>query len=169
MSTEGFIDVGDVVSATLGFVALGISWWQVRRSDTHAKLNVRPYLSITRSKNEQDALIRVTVKNCGLGPAIISAYGMTVNNEKVSVSQMEHFQNVLKSAGVVGMKVDQGSFLPGDVISSNDEMMLLIVNKARFEEGQDLDSFMRRVNFCIDYRSVHGDHFKLKANGASGF
>jgi hypothetical protein len=172
MQNSDYIALASAFIATLAFGATMWQGWITRR---HNHLSVRPLLvwHVARNNSPEFAEITFSLKNKGIGPAIISDRYFTVRGERfiptglktdevqelVQTTLARQFEYTLRQFGLPG---NDAAILPQEEIT---------VAKIAFHRmGPDVLTEVAKsidyIEFCTDYKSLYGHKFKLRTDGS---
>lgn len=154
-------ELADFVSATLGFVALGLSWWQVRRGERLMRLSARPLLTFNNSHFQKSYVYCCEVRNSGLGPAIITAFAIKIDGKLCDLSNEEEASAAFANVPAQNVRLCHGNYTPGDAIAPNEGLAILRIDEAELLGGSHLCDVLSHIEFKIDYMSVYGDRFSI--------
>ncbi|MCE7995728.1 MAG: hypothetical protein HEP71_27360 [Roseivirga sp.] len=129
--------------------ALVVSVWQVRTSQEHNKLSVRPYLYFFTSWN--DGTWQVQMFNEGVGPAIITRVDYTYKG--VTHHQID---DLLRAMDMMGKRINSTNF--------NGESPYSVGRASLFLHLDRSDSVHRKslgVNVSVKYESIYEEPFEL--------
>ena len=151
--------------AVIALAALGVSMWQGYIAREHNKLSVKPHLVINRTVFDE-MLIKYTLRNNGLGPAIIESYEIFVDGKKCEGECEEKIKSILKNLNI--KRIQHRSFTPSNnqAISINEKLILLEFEKQGLSESnkERLKSSKNSIEFQIKYKSIYGDNFTFQGN-----
>lgn len=169
MTPSDIIATCSVLVAVFAFVETA---WQAWLSHRHNRLSVRPLLvwHINRRDDPKRAGITYSIKNLGLGPAVIRERYFTKDGERfvapgIPIDEVKAFVE-----HVIGQQVQYHlhSFgLPGKdaAIPSQGEVVVIDIEFPTL--GQDLLPTLRGmagdIAFHIKYESMYGEPFSLEA------
>lgn len=169
MTSSDIIATCSVIVAVLAFAATALQTWLSHR---HNKLSVRPLLvwHISRRNETTSCGVTYSVRNLGLGPAIISDRHFTKDNVRFSAPKVaanevnafvefslgERIKYHLKSFGMPG----KDSAIPsqGEVIIA--ELYFPTIAPRNFEIVEKLAG---NINFHVKYKSIYGECFEFNA------
>jgi hypothetical protein len=154
-------ELADFVSATLGFVALGLSWWQVRRSEKLMRLSARPILTFNNSHFQKSYVYCCEVRNSGLGPAIVTAFAIKIDGKLCDLSDEKEAKAAFDNLPAENVRHCHGNYTPGDAVAPNESLIILRIDEADLLGGSHLCDVLSHIEFKIEYMSVYGDRFSI--------
>lgn len=167
MTTSDIIATCSVIVAVLAFFATA---WQAWLSHRHNRLSVRPLLvwRISRRNDPTSAGIAYSVKNLGLGPAIIRDRYFTKNGERFTPPGMAIDEVKAFVEHVLGQQVEYHLHtfgLPGKdtAIPSQDEVVVadIVFSTPGADLLPTLQEMAGVIGFHINYESMYGETFSL--------
>ncbi len=172
MQNSDYIAIASAFIATLAFGATIWQGWITRR---HNHLSVRPLLvwHVARNNSPEFAEITFSLKNKGIGPAIISDRYFTVRGarfhpsglktdevqELVTTTLAGQFQYTLRQFGLPGNEA---------AIVAQEEIIVakIAFHRMRPEVLTEVAKSFGYIQFCADYESLYGHKFKLRTDGS---
>ena len=119
------VDLVIAVSAlVVSVLAMAATWWQTRVVAQQLSAQVWPYVTVSSNLSANE--LRVTVRNVGLGPALVRSAVLTVDG------RAQH--SILDAMAAVGIRggrhrrVDLSSLSPGEVIPAGGDVVLADVS-----------------------------------------
>lgn len=161
-----------ICSVFIAMCAVYATYWQTQHSRRHSELSVRPLLCWHKKKKTTDAgcIVTFTVKNLGLGPAIVRKRFFTVGSEKFDVEPDDDGLVETVASKAIGDKFvfrvlqsgtpGEGSALP----SSGDFLIaeLLFAGMGTNAAEAALRS-LPDLDFVVEYESMYKERFRLSA------
>ncbi|MET2947791.1 hypothetical protein ABXV18_06790 [Vibrio owensii] len=171
MSKEaGFIDIvlSDPIATAacfVAFLAVFIAIWQGYEQRRHNRLSVRPLLSrITR--NGKGANLSISLKNMGLGAAIIKDVHFSIDGRKYEVSNVSDYSKLFYAVGVQHLA---GQFLccsvgKQAVLAPNDSVNLIELPEGAYDENEHVDiiTALSKIRVDANYESIYKEKFTTK-------
>lgn len=173
MTSSDIIATCSVLVAVLAFIATA---WQAWLAHRHNRLSVRPLLvwHIGRYNGQSSSGITYSVKNLGLGPAIIRDRFFTIdrNRFKPPATSTDEVSTFLESILARGVEYHLKSFgLPGKdaAIPSQAEVVIADINFPALSPSQlgTVEEMAGDIGFHIRYESLYGESFDFKVVGKS--
>jgi hypothetical protein len=165
-------DYTAICSAFIALCALFATIWQSRATIHHNKISVRPHLIWHTSRNNLPGKCVVTfsIKNHGLGPAIIRNRFFTLNGERyrpnVAMNEVEEFINHAFGKRINLTVLRYG--LPGgdaSMLQGGDFVIAEIsFNDIPSDKLWSLEHIVGNIDFIANYESLYGEKFKLQAS-----
>ena len=157
-----------ICSVIVAACALGISIWQGILARQHARLSSRPLL-VVRFNIEKTA--GLSIRNSGLGPALLTGLWATYKNGKFSLLIGDEFYRLLEA-----MSPDKSRFIGSSIrlqvpntnsAIAADEIIHLISVESDYEAV--MDSFVThfsRVALRMSFKDMYGNNFeRFEASG----
>jgi hypothetical protein len=168
MNNSDYIALG---SAVISCCALFGTIWQAWLSHRHNRLSVKPFLvwHIARRNVSQDSsAITFSIKNLGLGPAIVKERYFTKNEERfkppgLATDEVQDFTSHVYGKNLVYILRQYG--LPGKeaAIASGQEIIVADIEYPGLN-FQDLRMAIEKagnVGFHVIYESIYGERFEM--------
>jgi hypothetical protein len=162
------------IVATVSLVTTVHHSYAVRQ---HNKLQVRPHLVIDScldsTVNEGHHTYQLSIKNVGLGPAIVLNYKLSLGGVKVKDGEnlFAEFVKLVnsKTEATGNVRFNTGYISTGEAIDKSQEVLLfraIIPFKDRtFTEGRALaKKLAAEINFVIEYKCHYGSKFQIARN-----
>ena len=158
-------------SLFIALMAMIATFWQANISEEHNRRSVIPYLVVDKPIYKEDGSFSLSIKNDGLGPAIITGVDFHINEKLLTLFSEIEWQKVdevIKSELGHSMTEYPVMFhgMKGKlVIPPNEKFELFSIDKKYVDEAtvnyaMELYDFLK-PSFC--YRSIYGDLFFLKS------
>ncbi|SMM98369.1 hypothetical protein SPONN_2281 [uncultured Candidatus Thioglobus sp.] len=143
-------------------------WFTIKQSKEtvrHNKLSLRPFLNAHVDTTKENQVI-VTVKNNGLGTALITKLLIYIDDKEVggrnqvkqavfNVVNPNIYNYILKDYGLID---DNGTAL-----AKGDKFILLgyEIEKPHNHTLEDVKPYLRRLSMCIEYESLYEEKFTI--------
>jgi hypothetical protein len=169
MTPADKIAVAAVFIAACAFV---VTLWQAHVARTHNKLSVRPLLVWNRDRSITDAGVEdtFTVRNCGVGPAIIKqrfflVNGLTYQAPKGSGDEVEALVHAMFGEPLPCQLKQHGLPGVGTAIPSGEELVIakLFFRNYRSETVDATIKALPKIAFHINYESLYRESYTLVA------
>lgn len=128
----------------------------------HNKISVIPKLTTFSHKyflQESTSVVqlKVTLSNCGLGPAVIKNYEILVDNIPAIVKEPGEYFQVVQGAVSSTLDIQRCRFtlLRKETVIAHGEEMVIADIYAAFTNSQQLDEF-KKFHIKISYESLYG-------------
>lgn len=147
------IDFAPWVAVAISILALGVTFWQAHLARMHNKLSVRPCL--VGHSSCSDDLYSLTVRNDGLGPAIITAARVSVHGVLVEGQGGELVQKAFGE--VEGVELIEHEFFYIEFVLPAGHSISIC--KVRFlKEVCDKDWYLAsKLSLEIEYKSAYNE------------
>jgi hypothetical protein len=146
--------------------ALGLTIFQARQAWKHNRLSVQPRLTTysslyTDEKDSHITYVTSTLKNCGLGPALIKSFTVVVGDDKISASEPTHLIDIAKrhTNGRILLEKCMFGVLRKESLLSKDETFE-IAKVAFLDPTPDQLAQARTIHIIIGYESAYGEKFE---------
>lgn len=129
--------------------ALVVSVWQVKISQEHNKLSVRPYLDFFSGWN--GSTWRLDMSNEGVGPAVITRVDYIYNG--VTYNELD---DMLNAANLKAKRTNSTNFGKNSPFAVEKTVVFLELNRQ--------DSVLRRplgISISVKYQSIYEEPFEL--------
>ena len=155
--------IGANAAAIIALCALFVATYQVVATRRHNRLSVRPHIEVTPNRT-LDTLGRfaVTLRNNGLGPAIIESYEVTLDDKPIPLAESSVAEGMI--AGLIKKPLQQFSYfriLSNMAIAKDQEVVLLSITFGILsrEEYDATIKLLDRLGARIKYRSMYREPF----------
>ena len=128
--------------------AVIVSIWQVRLSQRHNQLSVRPYLDFF-SGYQEASVWEVTLTNEGVGPAILQKMEVTYKGET-----RNNWDFVLQDSLMRKIWLNSAVFAPPSPFAANKEITLLKLNREEVKGPLG-------IKVRLEYESIYEEKFDL--------
>ncbi|CAI2291053.1 MULTISPECIES: hypothetical protein [Vibrio] len=157
-------DVIALSAAIIAFVTAIVSIWQGALNRKYYRLSTKPHLIIDQTRNEE-VPTEFTLKNNGLGPAIIISFDVFVDDVLIETDECP----VVKALSVIGAtRINLRIHTPsvGEAIAVSSEIIILGIVDGPYSEStlQALKQLDCSVKFKIVYESMYGEKFTYIGN-----
>lgn len=136
----------------IAVLAVVISIWQVRISQEHNRLSVRPYMDFFYGWATQD-IWQLTLSNEGVGPAIIKEVKFFFKGK-----EYERWGDVLKAAHLYERRTNSYTFTGDTPFAVQKQVHFLELNT------KDLQLNTVGIKVLIHYESIYKEKFQLEIN-----
>lgn len=172
--------LGDNVASIIAACAMGATFWQAMITRRHNKLSVKPHLTLKtaiETSGESRYLVSLSIKNTGLGPAVIQDFNLFIDDKKINLLPndescarlSEHIYSAFSffdgyPNGQSLYASAKGSFLlKGEILPEKSERILYELDAPK-EVGLGFDdtqatNLLNRVFFDIKYKSLYNDSY----------
>jgi hypothetical protein len=161
-----------ICSAVIALCALGATFWQTKHSKQHSLLSVRPLLCWHKSKTATGVgcFVTFTVKNLGLGPAVIHKRFFSLNGERLETESDDTGLVELVTKKAIGDKfvvrvLRSGLLGAGTALPSEGDFLIaeiLFVGMETSAAEAALRS-LTELDFVVEYKSMYEEPFTLSA------
>lgn len=162
------MESSDIIAISTAFIALCALFttvWQSHLTRRHNKLSVKPSLSFDENIQQNGVDVKYSVKNAGLGPAIIKVFALVIDGKKYSITTAE---DVYRAFEILGIKLHEYDwsmqlFKAGSSIAVDEIFDLLSFPKCTLdvEFNQKLRDVLPRLDFHIEYECFYGNRFTM--------
>lgn len=168
-TTESVTALGAVFTA---FVALAVGVWDNVESRRHNRLSVVPHVSLTTTLNTSQTdsahVGLLTVRNEGVGPAIIRSVRIRVRDDDYRDQEFETWGEARGAIErILDVKVTGRAELEdGSVLGTGRQLDLVTVEttgpipRVRVGDGHPFGRLLMRLSVQIHYESVYGDRYE---------
>lgn len=155
----------EYISLIIAFLALLLTFWELRVNRAYNKMSIRPLLVITQHFGGSQERYGIAVKNAGLGPAII-------NNCQVMIGKIEMKENggdhgwdaAIKELNLTSsIKLKKTIIAPNGKIAHGDRLWLLYIDDESIND-ENIDEVQKaiensRLDVKITYESMFGKEY----------
>ncbi len=150
-----------VSAIVIAVVSIVVSVWEGLETRKHNRLSVQPRLEISFNTNRDG--FGYSLRNAGLGPAIITDKRIYVDGSEISESGFSGYEKLLKLLGLDDRLNNQGAVGPGVAIESGNEKIILFFTYHDDDDRESLfQTIFQRMAFQIDYTSVYGEPYTAR-------
>ncbi|WP_394540117.1 hypothetical protein PRJ39_06060 [Lysobacter enzymogenes] len=152
----------------VALLALGYAIWQGKRSAedrrqdrrdaaNDLKLRARPTLVLVWDINARDCTISVTLKNVGLGPAVLERIEYHYEGERFDILTPEVFQRIIALEGMGDARAERHTpgLATGTMMPIGEPYCLFAVSNV--DRGYDFTAIAQRLKFVLHYASIYGE------------
>lgn len=157
-------------AALIALAALGYSIYEGRLARAHARLSVRPRLDFSLRVSPAFDRFSLSVKNRGLGPAVIVRHDYTANGKSRKQlreeAQVESWDQ-LSAYISFPEKLNWGYFPEGSLIQTGEEEEL-VGTDGRYtpERAKLFRQALRKLVITLEYQSLYADEpLRVEFNG----
>jgi hypothetical protein len=160
-----FLDmtIQELVTLTVAISALFFSGWQLFTQRCHNKLSVKPYLSLQHKW--EDGVRLVSLKNVGLGPAIICEHSFKYKNKPVPFQVSQHIEELADDLLGGGYYSGGKSIEKDQVLEIGESINFLGLywheQHDPYEAKSNVIKFLEKASFTVKYKSMYGQKQKL--------
>ena len=149
-------DVIAICSLVIAFFSFAITIWQGWVLRRHNRLSVKPLLDFNR--NVRPDKILISLKNHGVGVAVINSIHIT-NNEETDYFGRDSLEGLAKKYSTGDLYYEFIQAEPGTALAAGDEVRLLMVNlqNASAEERKALAYMLGESRIHVKYESIYGE------------
>lgn len=133
--------------------AVVVSVWQVRLSQKHNRLSVRPYLDFFSGWTAEREW-EMTLSNEGVGPAILKKQEYSFGGKTYGT-----WDEVLKAANIFEQRINSTTFSPNSPFAADKTIVFLKLDRTEAELSKPIG-----ISVKISYESVYEEPFELKIN-----
>ncbi|WP_421189257.1 hypothetical protein [Aeromonas enteropelogenes] len=151
-------------AAIIAFSTTIVSIWQGYLNRQYYRLSTRPHLLIDQILY-QDIPMEFTLKNNGLGPAIIISFDVIIDERYIKTTECP-VTKALSALEVTGTNNSIHTITEGEAISVGGEVTILKIEDEPYPDEiisaiKELD---RCVKFRVVYESIYGERFTYLGN-----
>lgn len=148
----------EAITLTVAISALFFSGWQLFTQRRHNKLSVKPYLSFQHKW--EDGVRLVSLKNVGLGPAIICEHSFKYKNKKVPFEVSQHIEELADDLLGGGYYSGGKSIEKDQVLEVGESINFLGLywheQHDPHEAKRNVIKFLEEAVFTVKYKSMYG-------------
>lgn len=134
----------------IAVMAVVVSVWQVRISQAHNRLSVRPYMDFFYGWNN-DGYLELQLSNQGVGPAIIQKVEYFYDNQK-----FKSWDEVLRKANLIDRRKNSYTYTGNSPFASGKEVSFLVLDIKETETN-----LITPLRIVIHYTSIYEENFEL--------
>lgn len=148
-------------SLIVSICALGLTIQQIKATHKHNRLSVKPLLATTLVKdnfstNQDEWVVTASIRNCGLGPAIIKDFKVLLDGYSIRASTPDELGSSVKRALAADISGSYfGVLRHGHVLNVGESFDLakIVVRSPTPKQQQVFEQF----HVCVTYESAYGD------------
>ena len=148
------------IFSVLGFfTALGIAVGQFRSARSIAKASVRPRLNF--ATRIQDDVVRLSLENNGLGPAINKEVDLFLDGKKLPDASYRTLEGTFRALDLVVLKPEGATLCAGQSLrgGASEVVFKFGLVKDRHFSYEDLERELLRITYVVRYLSLYGEEF----------
>jgi hypothetical protein len=152
-------DIIAICSVVIASAALIVTVWQGIVIRRHNRMSVAPHVRIEQRWTSKR--MTFVLRNCGMGPAIISDLKLKVDGKVFPESQLKMYLGVFK---LLDIDINRTRiFVPDsrDAISPNEEINLMDLDYTNVQGNTDsaLRQIDKRLGISLEYESIYEEKF----------
>lgn len=160
------LSLQEAITLLIAISALIFSGWQLLTQKSHNKLSVKPYLSLRH--NWKDGVRTVSIKNVGLGPAVITDHLFKYKKKVVPFSVAQDIINIAEDL-LGGGYYSRGTPLEtGQVIELGESVIIFGVfwheQHDQHNARDAVISFLEDTEITVEYKSMYDQKLKLDSS-----
>lgn len=156
--------LGDNAAETIALCALLLTVYQFIATRKHNRLMVTPHLCLSTNTSQSDSEyeFEALIKNNGIGPAIIKAFKLYINDKELSVPEIDDLR--FKIQDLLQRTINGFSFIVFNidyVVSEKDEELFLYFSipiKLNTNVNEFKDQ-LNKIDLYIEYQSMYGQTY----------
>lgn len=153
-----------ICSVFIAVAALFIAVWQARATRVHNRLSVKPQLVFERKVDNLPPVAQIILKNNGIGPAIVRAFDVQVDGNKIQPFDASKWETIVNEIGIQYKHFNGQNLECGTIIGIGDINQILNVDTSGSQPVRDVFDALFRINIIIEYESIYGKKFDLVLN-----
>lgn len=157
--------ISDNAAAVIALCALGLAIYQAFSTRRHNRLSVRPRLFVVpnRALSPGIGTFSVTLRNGGLGPALISGFEVLLDKKPASLDDRNIATALIGT--VVGKPLSRFQYhllSPASVVAKDEQLVLLEIAfpAASTQDYETVLAALERLAVRIRYSSMYGENFE---------
>lgn len=160
IAQDGGIDITAVASVVIAAVALGFTAWQMRLQRSHNQKMSLPYLSGWTHHGHDPELCVYTLENVGLGPAMVTAIRLEVDEQQIEGEGSDLIENAADLL-LDGVSSERGwaMFTVGEMLPVGRKYEVLSVQPSHHAAKDITARIKSRAHLVIHYESILGEKF----------
>ena len=157
ISSDRIISFSAIIIAIVSII---VAIWQGIEFRNYNRLSVKPLLDISYSLNYDKNLVEFTVKNYGMGPAIIGEATAKVDSSEYIINDTNQLFQFLNKLGIDKVPVTFNNLELGGIILPNEHFNIFVVEIHSLEKlGINTNTLINNVNIKIKYKSLYNEEF----------
>ena len=157
------LSLQETITLVVAVSALFFSGWQLLTQKRHNKLSVKPYLSFQHEW--KDGVRAVSLKNVGLGPAIICSHEFKYKKKIVPFAVAQHLADLADDLLGGGYYSGGKTLDVSQVIEVGESINILGLSwheqHDEREARSNIVTFLEESEITVVYKSMYGDKQKL--------
>ena len=154
-------------SAAIALCAFGVTIWQVRTSQKHNRLSVKPFLTTWRDFDLDTHHYSIQLLNNGVGPAVINSFNIIVDGKAIPGRPSDLVENALKLLFPGCNYVSYHSYVgPGYIMSPKEQRHLVEIrfSSPNIPTPDQVKQNIERARLIIDYESIYAEKYCLDSD-----
>jgi|GEM_PF-1276769 len=160
------ISLQEAITLVVAISALFFSGWQLLTQKRHNMLSVKPFLSFRHKW--KGGVRTVSLKNVGLGPAVICNHEFRYKKKLVPFKVAQHLVDIADDLLGGGYYSGGKSMEASQVIEVGESINILCLywheQHDEHEARSNVISFLEEADITVVYKSMYGRKQKLKSN-----
>ncbi len=160
IAQDGGIDMTAIASTVIAALALGFTAWQMWLQRSHNQKMSQPYLSGWTHHGHDPELCVFTLENVGLGPAVVTAICLEVDDQQIEGEGSDLIENAADLL-LDGVSSERGwaMFAVGEMLPVSRKYEILSVQPSHHRAKDITARINSRAHLVIHYESILGDKF----------
>lgn len=159
MKTELIVSI---TATIISLSAFGVAVWQGYVARRHNRLSVKPMLHFDFGVVKDDLIL--TIKNTGIGPAIIRAWTVTFNGKSIGGNSLQIANKLFEELEVEHMGGNM--YFPGfnQAMAAGGSYQILKIKNINLDKevGQRIRNDLLLFEAIFKYESIYGEKFELR-------
>ena len=156
MGTKDYVAI---TSAVIAVCALGTSLWNAIAIRRHQKLSVRPHLTFSRYIQPGSPQVRISLKNNGLGTAIIESINVYLDGNDFPINRASHWCDLVDKLNKIDGDVIGFRMYAGEALRAGDSISLLEVQNDEDGDTEAIGAQFDRIRIVARYKSMYDEQF----------
>ena len=156
-SSELIISISAIIIAVVSVV---VTVWQGIETRRHNRLSVQPRLELTFALSYKEDKADFTLKNKGLGPAILGNATAVINGTTYNLNDTDRFFEFLDKMGIGSVSISFDNLEYESTVIPNETLTIFSVKISDLKNlGIKPPSIMTNVKVSIKYKSLYEEDF----------
>lgn len=150
-----------IAATTIALAALAVALAQSRDARLHNRIAVRPKLQLGYHFGRGKDYFGLTLKNYGVGPALIDGFRLFVDGTEIHSSEKGGWPEALDALHIKGTGSHYGWYRRGDAIPPGVETVILgyRADKYSLQRSRQLREVLGHLLIEVRYSSFYGESY----------
>jgi len=152
-------DIVSIASAVIALCALFTAIWNAVATRKHHKLSVRPHLSLMGSIIPESPHVNISVRNTGLGTAILDKIEVYLDNAIFPITRATHWFDLVQKLHNVTGDVEGYAMFNTESLRPGESLTLLEITGNHVVDPEVVQAQIERIKIVVSYKSMYEERF----------
>ena len=159
----------ELAAVVVAAAAMWVAVSQGKAQREHNRLSVKPALTFDTDELIDGTLVKIDLRNSGLGPATVKRFTLYIDAKPVPEKDGDIWASAEKVLNLSDPRIKFSNYYynAGDVIATGERQPIIDIERDVYEKLSDGDKAlwnqaMPRLKIEVDYTSFYGDEFNAR-------